>query len=144
MLYHVDIDECEMGSDNCHENAQCINTEGSFTCYCNLGYTGDGTECSVVLTIVLVFVGVLVFIAVLLMIMAILCGSICVVQKLWEMNAKRFVTGFASSKQHLSHINLIFIFSFSLSPIFGHLMQSRSCRPEPYIDRSFAIANTIS
>ena len=64
-----------------------------------------------VLTIVLVFAGVFVFIAVLLMIMAILCGSICVVQKLREMNAKRFVTGYASSKQHLSHINLIVSFA---------------------------------
>ena len=103
-----------MGSDNCHENAQCNNTVGNFTCSCKPGYFGDGTECSVVLTIVLVFAGVLVFIAMVLMIMAILCGSICVVQKLRKMDAKRFVTGCAS---------LFVRFSFSLPPIFGGLMQ---------------------
>ena len=43
---YVDIDECENGEDNCHENAQCTNTEGSFTCSCNPGYTGDGVNCT--------------------------------------------------------------------------------------------------
>ena len=28
----------------CHENAECINTEGSFMCVCNLGFTGDGVN----------------------------------------------------------------------------------------------------
>ena len=42
----VDINECERDDDNCHENAQCINTEGSFTCFCNPGYTGDGVTCT--------------------------------------------------------------------------------------------------
>ena len=72
-------------------NAQCTNTVGNFTCSCHPAYTGDGTECSVVLTVVLVFAGVLVFIAMVLMIMAILCGSICVVQKLRKMDAKRLL-----------------------------------------------------
>ena len=76
-----------MGNDNCHHNAQCTNTEGSFTCSCNPGYIGDGTECSLVLTVI----GVLVLIAVVLMIIAILCGSICVVRKLRKMDAERFV-----------------------------------------------------
>ena len=42
-----DINECE-GDDlnNCHENAQCTNTEGSFNCSCNPGYTGDGVTCT--------------------------------------------------------------------------------------------------
>ena len=26
----------------CHENAECVNTEGTFMCMCNLGFTGDG------------------------------------------------------------------------------------------------------
>ena len=42
----VDINECQIGDDNCHENAQCINTEGSFTCFCKPGYTGDGVICT--------------------------------------------------------------------------------------------------
>ena len=35
--YCADIDECETGNDNCHEKAQCTNTEGSFTCSCHPG-----------------------------------------------------------------------------------------------------------
>ena len=52
MIYHVlfiyaDINECDQDNDNnCHENAQCTNTEGSFTCSCNPGYTGDGVNCT--------------------------------------------------------------------------------------------------
>ena len=43
----ADIDECESDDlNNCHENAQCTNTEGSFTCSCNPGYTGDGVTCT--------------------------------------------------------------------------------------------------
>ena len=42
-----DIDECEDDFNNCDENAQCTNTEGSFTCSCYPGYAGDGrTECT--------------------------------------------------------------------------------------------------
>ena len=47
VVLHVDINEC--GSDdfnNCDENAQCTNTEGSYTCSCNPGYTGDGIICA--------------------------------------------------------------------------------------------------
>ena len=40
-----DIDECTDNSDNCHANALCTNTVGSFTCACNTGYSGDGVEC---------------------------------------------------------------------------------------------------
>lgn len=40
----VDIDECT-GSP-CSEHATCENTEGSFTCTCNEGFTGDGLECT--------------------------------------------------------------------------------------------------
>ena len=40
-----DVDECVDGSHNCHAEAMCSNTEGSFTCTCNTGYEGDGKEC---------------------------------------------------------------------------------------------------
>ena len=43
---YADINECMTGSDNCHTNAQCTDTEGSFTCSCNAGYTGDGVTCT--------------------------------------------------------------------------------------------------
>ena len=36
---HADVDECDTDLNNCHENVQCANTEGSFTCNCNPGYT---------------------------------------------------------------------------------------------------------
>ena len=100
LLFLADIDECNTDNDNsyCDENAQCTNTEGSFTCSCHPGYTGDGTECSVVLTVGLLIAGVLVFFAMILIFIAILCGSICVVHQLRKMDAGRFVRRCASSK----------------------------------------------
>ena len=42
----LDIDECVTGVNNCHNDyATCFNTEGSFTCSCNSGYSGDGVNC---------------------------------------------------------------------------------------------------
>ena len=41
-----DIDECAMNTDKCHMNANCTNTEGSHTCNCISGYTGDGSYCA--------------------------------------------------------------------------------------------------
>ena len=46
-VLYADINEC--GSDdfnNCHENSQCTDTVGSYTCSCNPGYTGDGFTCT--------------------------------------------------------------------------------------------------
>ena len=40
-----DIDECSKGSDDCHDNATCIDTDGSYNCSCNSGYSGNGTYC---------------------------------------------------------------------------------------------------
>ena len=45
-LYYPDINECDNGSNDCHVNANCTNTVGSFLCTCNAGYTGDGRICS--------------------------------------------------------------------------------------------------
>lgn len=45
--YVLDIDECSGDHDVCPDvNAHCSNTEGSYTCVCNSGYTGDGRTCS--------------------------------------------------------------------------------------------------
>ncbi|XP_028413448.1 tyrosine-protein phosphatase Lar-like isoform X5 [Dendronephthya gigantea] len=42
----ADVDECANKTQNtCHENAQCTNTVGSYTCACNTGYTGNGVKC---------------------------------------------------------------------------------------------------
>jgi hypothetical protein len=49
LYYHfstTDIDECTEGIDNCHQQAMCQNTDGSFICYCNNGWTGNGTHCT--------------------------------------------------------------------------------------------------
>ena len=45
ILLVADTDECEEGTDNCdNETGICTNTEGSYNCSCEVGYTGDGTE----------------------------------------------------------------------------------------------------
>ena len=46
MYIHTDINECEESTDICAMNATCTNTEGSYQCSCNTGFTGDGTSCS--------------------------------------------------------------------------------------------------
>ena len=40
----ADVDECS-GSP-CDNNAACSNSDGSFTCTCNDGFTGDGSTCT--------------------------------------------------------------------------------------------------
>ena len=42
-----DVDECsDLASNNCHAMANCTDTEGSFTCSCNTGYSGNGVSCN--------------------------------------------------------------------------------------------------
>lgn len=41
-----DINECITGAARCHYNATCVNTPGSFSCFCEPGYTGDGSDCN--------------------------------------------------------------------------------------------------
>ena len=45
-LVLTDIDECTIGSHNCHSNARCDNNIGGFLCTCNDGYSGSGTTCT--------------------------------------------------------------------------------------------------
>ena len=40
-----DIDECSADSSPCDENADCTNTDGSYSCTCKQGFDGDGTTC---------------------------------------------------------------------------------------------------
>jgi len=42
----IDINECTLEIDNCDPNAWCENTIGSFECFCNNGYSGDGLNCT--------------------------------------------------------------------------------------------------
>ena len=56
LLSHIlDVDECFPGlipeeyrdlSHNCHADANCSNTKGSFFCTCHIGYSGDGVNCT--------------------------------------------------------------------------------------------------
>ena len=41
-----DIDECIDGSNDCADNATCSDTEGSYECTCDPGFTGDGVNCT--------------------------------------------------------------------------------------------------
>ena len=45
-VFSADINECEDGTESCAENAECTNTQGSYSCSCSPGYTGDGTICN--------------------------------------------------------------------------------------------------
>ena len=41
-LTSSDIDECTMETADCVDGATCVNTDGSFTCMCPSGFSGDG------------------------------------------------------------------------------------------------------
>ena len=41
------MNECANNADNdCNINASCTDNDGSYTCACDLGYTGDGFDAS--------------------------------------------------------------------------------------------------
>ena len=41
-----DIDECKSENHDCHANANCLNTLGSYNCSCWPGYKGNGAICT--------------------------------------------------------------------------------------------------
>ena len=43
---HTDINECMTGANNCSQNGVCSNTDGSYMCSCDTGFTGDGILCT--------------------------------------------------------------------------------------------------
>ena len=45
IFYSSDKDECIGNNHNCDPNSTCQNTEGSYKCICNEGYTADGHTC---------------------------------------------------------------------------------------------------
>jgi len=46
LLFNSDINECE-NPDACHPNATCEDSEGSYHCLCEDGFSGDGnSHCS--------------------------------------------------------------------------------------------------
>ena len=47
-LMILDINECL--TSPCHPNATCNNTDGSYICSCDMGYSGDGFNCTGMVT----------------------------------------------------------------------------------------------
>ena len=43
----VDLDECFYDKYTCDSNADCTNTNGSYTCTCKDDYYGDGKTCEI-------------------------------------------------------------------------------------------------
>ena len=44
VYFHVDVDECVEETHGCSENADCLDTIGSFQCLCRPGFSGDGVN----------------------------------------------------------------------------------------------------
>ena len=42
----LDVDECLQEPHLCSAYAMCSNTRGSYNCFCDAGYTGDGLNCT--------------------------------------------------------------------------------------------------
>ena len=55
MLLFSDINECSVKSHNCHSDATCTNTKGSFLCNCNNGYSGSGVNCTGIVTVLFIY-----------------------------------------------------------------------------------------
>ena len=46
LFVNIDVDEClTPDANNCHQDADCLNTVGSFNCTCKRGFTENGTAC---------------------------------------------------------------------------------------------------
>ena len=63
LLFYLDVDECAEQMDNCHLDANCINTEGDFQCQCKDGFMGSGISCTGTSVIFLLIVNFTVFLS---------------------------------------------------------------------------------
>lgn len=44
--FNLDINECNTMEAECSKYAECVNNEGSYTCLCKVGFTGNGNLCT--------------------------------------------------------------------------------------------------
>ena len=44
--FFLDIDECQLKTNNCSSKAECLNYYGGFECKCLPGFSGDGIFCT--------------------------------------------------------------------------------------------------
>ena len=49
-MFHADMNECKEDPWPCDPNADCFNTDGYFFCVCTIGYTGNGSQCTMLPT----------------------------------------------------------------------------------------------
>ena len=42
----LDVNECAENTYTCDQNADCVNTVGSYTCRCRARYNGNGYTCT--------------------------------------------------------------------------------------------------
>ncbi len=45
-ILSADINECNDSVAVCNDNADCMDTNGSFECSCRRGFSGDGFNCN--------------------------------------------------------------------------------------------------
>ena len=45
LFLFIDINECGAIPAPCDVNANCKNNEGSYLCFCRVGFSGDGKTC---------------------------------------------------------------------------------------------------
>ena len=44
-LFTLDFDECSLEPNPCDDHSNCINSDGSYSCICKQGFTGNGAVC---------------------------------------------------------------------------------------------------